>query len=68
MTTRPREVSRESIETQARILGLRLVGVDTDALASRVRAAAQDIDRLDDLRPQEHEPAVRFAASPERER
>ena len=57
-----RRLTMDSLETQARMLGLDLSAVDADALLDRVKSGLEDLDRADELHPVGHEPAVTFSA------
>ena len=55
-----RDISRETLRAQARIMGLEIEGAELDSLVERARAALEDIDALDELDLSAHEPAVAF--------
>ena len=65
MASTPRTVTAESLENQARMLGMELIGVDLNVLLARVRSGIGDVERLDELAPGEYEPAVKFDSEPE---
>ena len=56
-------MTKETLDVQARMLGLDLSVVDADGLLERVRAGLEDVDRLNELCPGKHEPAVTFDTS-----
>jgi hypothetical protein len=58
-----RSWTAESLQTQARILGLDMSAVDAGALLDRVKSGLDDVDKADELCPGHHEPAVIFNAS-----
>ena len=63
-TTTSRVVTVESLQNQARMLGMEITGVDLNGLLGRVSSGMSDIDKLDELAPHEHEPAVTFNPKP----
>ena len=58
-----RDLTKETLDVQARMLGLDLSVVDEDGLLERVRAGLEDVDRLDELCPGKYEPTVTFDTS-----
>ncbi len=55
-----RDISRDTLRSQARAIGLRIEGTELDSLVERARAALDDIDALDELDLAPYEPAVSF--------
>ena len=55
-----RDISKETLRAQARIIGLDIGGAELDGLVERARAALEDIDALDELDLGSYEPAIRF--------
>ncbi len=60
MTMPSRDISKETLRAQARIIGLDIDGPELDSLVERTKAALEDIDALDELDVGSHEPAVAF--------
>ena len=63
VTESSRELTGETLDIQARMLGLDLSVVDADGLLERERAGLEDVDRLDELCLGKHEPSVTFDTS-----
>ena len=59
-----RELSRETLLAQARILGLDLEGLELDELVNRARVYFEDLDACDKLDLESHGPATRFSPLP----
>ena len=55
-----REISKETLRAQARIIGLDIHGPELDSLVERTKAALDDIDALDEFDLSGHEPAITF--------
>ena len=55
-----RDISRETVRAQARIIGLEIDGEELDILVERTKAALEDIDALDEFDLSNWEPAVAF--------
>ena len=60
----PRDLSREALLAQARILGLDLEGPELDELVQRARVYFEDLDACDKLDLESHGPATRFSPPP----
>ena len=56
-----RNISRETLKSQACLIGLNIEGAELDSLVARTRVALSDIDALDELDLASREPAVAFA-------
>ena len=65
METGSREISKDSVRAQARMMGLDIDNVNLDDLVARLRFAMADVDGLDELGVQGREPAVRFGRGTE---
>ena len=55
-----RALTGDSLEIQARMLGLDLTAVDAQALLERVKSGLKDLDRADEIHSGRHEPSVTF--------
>ena len=62
MPTSSRTLPMQFLDMQAKVLGLDLSVVDTDALLDRVKSGLEDLDRSDEIATGDHEPAVTFNA------
>jgi hypothetical protein len=60
MAESSRNLTSEWLQMQASVVGLDLSVVDADALLDRVTSGLDDLERLDELRPDSYEPAVKF--------
>jgi hypothetical protein len=68
MAGRSAEITVDSIRVRARMLGLDVGDADLAGLVDRLRAAADDVDTLDELELQDREPAVGFSVGKDEDR
>ena len=59
-----RELSRETLLAQSRILGLDLEEIELDELVDRARVYFEDLDAFDKLDLESHGPSTRFSPCP----
>lgn len=59
-----RDISKETLRAQARMIGLDIEGAELDSLVERAGAALDDIDALAEFDLSAHEPAITFGHAP----